>query len=106
MIVLKDALALAKMRTAGALLAEMFDGMSVVVKEGASTASIDVWIAQWLSLHGLISKTKGYQGYRHVSCVSVNDEVVHGIPRSLKLLVPGDLVKVDVCASWSGYSAH
>ena len=44
-------------------------------------------------------------GYKHVSCISVNDEVVHGVPMQIKLLKDGDLVKVDVCASLEGYCA-
>ena len=105
MIILKDAQAIATMKQAGTLLSHMFDELKNVVKEGLSTADIDLWIAKWLLKHQLVSKSKGYMGYRHVSCISVNDEVVHGIPRATKIVVPGDLVKVDVCASWSGYSA-
>ncbi len=44
-------------------------------------------------------------GYAHVSCISVNEVVVHGIPSKCIILKSGDLVKVDVCASWSGYCA-
>jgi len=105
MIIVKDAYAIATMKQAGALLAEMFDLLKPVVKEGSSTADIDVWISRWLVKHQLVSKTLGYMGYRHVSCISINDEVVHGIPRATRILASGDLVKVDVCASWSGYSA-
>ena len=44
-------------------------------------------------------------GYKHVSCISVNDEVVHGVPSKQMKLSSGDLVKVDVCASLNGYCA-
>lgn len=44
-------------------------------------------------------------GYRHVSCISVNDVVVHGVPHADCILQLGDLVKIDVCASWNGYCA-
>ncbi len=48
---------------------------------------------------------KGYKGYQHVSCISINDEVVHGVPGAHKIFKSGDVVKVDVCASWNGYCA-
>lgn len=105
MIILKDATAIQKMKVAGKLLAEMFNDLEFVLKESISTLDVDTWIAQWLRKHDLTSKSQGYMGYRHVSCISVNDEVVHGIPRIDNKLVAGDLIKIDVCASWSGYSA-
>jgi methionyl aminopeptidase len=48
---------------------------------------------------------KGYKGYTNVSCVSVNDEIVHGVPAAHKIFHEGDIIKVDVCAAWSGYCA-
>jgi len=54
---------------------------------------------------GMISETCGYKGYRHATCISVNDEVVHGIPHSEKVLLDGDIVKIDICASLDGYCA-
>jgi len=53
----------------------------------------------------MVSQSKGYMGYKHASCISLNDEVVHGVPSSKRLLKDGDLVKVDVCASLDGYCA-
>jgi methionyl aminopeptidase len=53
----------------------------------------------------LVSQTKGYKGYKHVCCISINDEVVHGVPDAKKILREGDLVKVDVCAALDGYCA-
>src|SRR5689334_6158377 len=44
-------------------------------------------------------------GYKHVSCISLNDEVVHGVPDSKKIIAKGDLVKIDVCAAYQGYCA-
>ena len=48
---------------------------------------------------------KGYAGYKYVSCISINDEVVHGVPLPTRIFKDGDLVKVDVCASYNGYCA-
>lgn len=105
MITIKNKHSLYKMETAGQLLSELFDEISSIIKPGISTAEIDAWIAQQLKARDLVSKTKGYKSYKHVSCISVNDEVVHGVPMSNKMLKTGDLVKVDVCASWKGYCA-
>jgi len=44
-------------------------------------------------------------GYQHVSCISLNDEVVHGVPSTGKKLMDGDLVKIDICVSYNGYCA-
>lgn len=104
MITIKNKSAFEKMAKAGALLAGMFEALTSVVGEGVSTITIDSWIEDYLKKNNLVSTMKGYNGYKHVSCISVNDEVVHGVP-SKKILQDGDLVKVDVCASWSGYCA-
>lgn len=98
--------AIFKMRTAGQQLARMFEILgSEIVKSGVTTLAIDQWIAGYLKQHNMISQAKGYMGYAHVSCISVNEVVVHGVPSKDTILQDGDLVKVDVCASWKGYCA-
>ena len=93
------------MQEAGKLLSSIFDDIASMITPGITTLELDSWIEQQLRAKGLVSKMKGYRGYPHVSCVSVNDEVVHGVPLATKKLNNGDLVKVDVCASWRGYCA-
>lgn len=105
MIKIKNKQAIEKMKRAGQLIAHMFDQLIPLVVPGVSTLDIDNFIDEYLKSHELTSQTKGYKGYGHVSCVSVNDEVVHGVPYAQKILKAGDLVKVDVCASWRGYCA-
>lgn len=105
MITLKNKSSILKMEEAGRLLVEVFETLSRIVEPGISTLEIDSWIAQELKKRDLCSKTKGYMGYQHVSCISVNDEVVHGVPKVTKKLALGDLVKVDICASFKGYCA-
>lgn len=102
---IKDAKAIEKMRTAGKLLAEIFDKIEVVIAAGNSTEFIDQWIAEQLTKQNLVSQSMGYMGYRHVSCISINDVIVHGVPSAHIKLQEGDLVKVDVCAAWQGYCA-
>jgi methionyl aminopeptidase len=103
MIKSKDAIF--KMKTAGKLLAEIFEMVPSVIKPGVTTLMIDQWIAGQLKKSDLVSQSKGYMGYQHVSCISVNQVVVHGVPSSQVILKQGDLVKVDVCAAWKGYCA-
>lgn len=103
MIKSKDAIF--KMKTAGKLLAEIFEMVPSVIKPGVTTLMIDQWIAGQLKVSNLVSQSKGYMGYQHVSCISVNQVVVHGVPSSQVILKQGDLVKVDVCAAWKGYCA-
>lgn len=93
------------MEQAGQLLVEIFQEIAPLVKSGVSTLELDTAIAKLLKQKGLVSRTKGYMGYQHVSCISVNDEVVHGVPSADKKLRDGDLVKIDVCAAWRGYCA-
>lgn len=104
-VVVKDAQAIEKMRTAGKLLAGIFENIEPIIVAGISTESIDAWMAQQLLKHGLVSQSMGYKGYKHVSCISLNDVVVHGVPSATTILKDGDLVKVDVCAAWQGYCA-
>lgn len=105
MIHIKNKLSIQKMAQAGSLLSDILAGAGRLIKPGITTAEIDAWIETQLQEKGLVSSVKGYMGYRHVSCISVNDVVVHGVPRTDCVLQLGDLVKVDVCASWNGYCA-
>lgn len=105
MISIKNRQAIEKMYKAGQLLASILEEISSKIQPGVTTGDLDEWIEEQLFLHKLRSECKGYSGYKHVSCISVNDEVVHGIPSAKNFLRSGDLVKVDVCASWQGYCA-
>jgi len=105
MIAIKNKSSIAKMQEAGKRLAEIFEGLSSVVIPDVSTAQINSWIAEQLKKRDLVSKSKGYAGYRYESCISVNQEVIHGVPSEDKKLKYNDLVKIDVCASWKNYCA-
>src|SRR3989339_336265 len=104
-MIIKSKDAIFKMKTAGKLLAEMFEIIQEVIQPGTTTLMIDQWIATYLKNNQLVSQTKGYMGYQHVCCISVNQVVVHGVPSHQIILKKGDLVKVDVCAAWKGYCA-
>ena len=105
MITIKNKASIRKMEQAGSLLVEMFEEVTPMIKPGLTTFDLDQAIETLIKNKGLESRTKGYMGYAHASCISVNDEVVHGVPSANRVLKDGDLIKVDVCASWRGYCA-
>lgn len=105
MIHIKNKLSIVKMEEAGKRLASVFHHAADKVFEGMTTAAVDAWIESQLKNLELVSRTKGYRTYKHASCISVNDELVHGVPSEKKMIKSGDLVKIDVCASWRGYCA-
>ncbi len=105
MIAVRGKEALQMMRGAGERLGELFLQLSGVVHPGVTTLEIDSWIEAELRRKSLISQTKGYCGYRHVSCISLNDVLVHGVPSNRVVVKPGDIVKIDICAAWRGYCA-
>jgi methionyl aminopeptidase len=105
MITIKNTYAQERMMIAGQLLAELFEQLQAWIEPGMTTRSIDDYIEQYLVKHKLRTTLKGYLGYRHVSCISINDEVVHGVPRESVKTAAGDLIKIDVCASYDGYCA-
>lgn len=105
MITIKNKAALIKMEHAGKLLVEIFEEISDLIVPGASTLMVDQAIEQRIRKKGLVSKMKGYMGYQYVSCISVNDVVVHGVPSSHEILKQEDLIKVDVCVAWRGHCA-
>lgn len=105
MIHIKDKSSIRKMAQTGRLLSTLFDALADIMHPGISTAEIDTWIEQQLHKNKMTPCTKGYRGYKHSSCISINDEVVHGVPHPDRFLQIGDLVKVDVCASYGNYCA-
>jgi len=105
MIQIKNKSSIAKMEKAGKLISEIFNEISDIIKPEVSTAQINTAIAQKLKKKGLVSRCKGYAGYDYESCISINDEVIHGLPSEEKKLKNGDLVKIDICASWKNYCA-
>lgn len=105
MITIKNTYAQEKMARAGQLLAQLFVTLSRWIEPGMTTLAIDQFIENYLKENKLVSTTKGYLTYKHSSCISINDEVVHGVPRESMKVKESDLVKVDVCASYDGYCA-
>jgi methionyl aminopeptidase len=105
MVPILNAASVQKMKDAGQLLAEIFEIIAPRVIVGVTTAELDSLIEREIVSRAMISGTIGYMGYKHASCISLNDEVVHGIPSNKRRINAGDIVKVDVCAAYRGYFA-
>src|SRR5438105_11272247 len=101
-IVLKSPREIAIMREAGQVVAETIRTLESESEAGMTTRDLDQIAARMFKQYGAESTALGYFGYPGQICVSVNDEVVHGIPGPRKLK-RGDLVKVDVAARYRGY---
>jgi methionyl aminopeptidase len=104
-VVVKSKRELALMREAGRITALALDAARRVIRPGATTADVDAAAAEILHKYGAGSAFKGYPGaypYPAVTTVSVNDELVHGIPGSRRLC-EGDIVSVDCGAVVEGF---
>lgn len=105
MIRLKTPEEIQKIRRAGAVVAEALRRVRRWLKPGITTADLDARIEAFIRERGGIPVFKGYHGYPAASCISINEEVVHGIPRKDRRIRKGDLVKVDVGVRLDGYIA-
>ena len=92
------------MRTAGAVVRAMLEAMKSEVRPGITTAELDQVGGQVMLRHGARSAPSLVYGFPGVSCISVNDEAVHGIPGK-RALREGDLVKLDVTIEKDGFMA-
>jgi methionyl aminopeptidase len=101
-IILKNRDQIAKMREAGRLVADTLDMLEDIVRPGISTREIDRIVEEYLRAHGATPSFKGYHGFTGSTCISVNEEVVHGIPGS-RVLKEGDIVAIDVGAILNGW---
>lgn len=104
-IQLKNKVAISKMRVAGKALAEILENIAPYVTEGVTTHDIDFQIENNMRKQGLRPVCKGYGTYKHATCISVNDVVVHGVPSKDVILKSGDFVKIDVVGSFENYCA-
>jgi methionyl aminopeptidase len=96
------------MRAAGALVARTLAEVATLAKPGVSTAELDALAEQTIRESGAEPSFKGYHGYPASICASVNEQIVHGIPSSARVLADGDLISVDcgaVLDGWHGDAA-
>jgi len=92
-----------KMKAAGRVVGEILQKLSGIIKPGITTKEIDVFSEKYIRSLNMLPAFLGYNGYPATACVSVNDEVVHGIPNASRVLKEGDIVSVDLGVIYEGY---
>ena len=102
MIVYKSPREVDTMREAGRIARLALDAACAMAKPGVSTDEIDAEVERVIRSHGATPEFLGYHGYPKSSCISINEQVVHGIPGSRRLEA-GDVVGIDVGARYKGY---
>lgn len=96
MIIVKSPLEIEAMRRAGAVVGQFFEEVCPMVRAGVSTRDLDDFSIEFISRRkGVKAAFKGYHGYPANLCVSLNEEVVHGIPNPNRVLQDGDIVSID-----------
>lgn len=102
MVTLKTSAELAKMRKAGSITAQALQTGGAAVQPGVTTAEIDRIIKQFILSKGAKPSFLGYGGFPGSACISVNEEVIHGIPGK-RVIQEGDIVSIDVGAFIDGF---
>lgn len=103
MIQIKGEGAIAAMRIAGRITGEAIYLGGQAVKDGVSTKHIDDIIRHHIEKCGATPSFLGYAGFPASACISINDEVIHGIPSKDRIIRNGDIVSIDVGAIYRGY---
>lgn len=106
-IELKSKQEIEKMRIAGRAVGEILERLTDVVKPGATTKDIDLFVEKYIKSLKMKPAFLGVEGINYpfpaCACVSINDEVVHGIPSASRVLRSGDIVSVDIGTIYEGY---
>ena len=102
-VTIKSPREIERMRKAGEILAKTHDELAKHLKPGMSTLEIDRIGEEIIRGYGCIPSFKNYNGYPASICVSVNDEVVHGIPHPEHIIEEGDIVSLDAGVIYEGY---
>lgn len=102
MIALRSRAEIAQLRRAGAVVAEVLQGLAERIRPGVTTGELDRWAERLIRRRGAVPAFKGYKGFPAALCTSVNEVVVHGIP-GRHILRAGDIISVDVGAAVDGW---
>jgi methionyl aminopeptidase len=94
---------IAVMTEAGKILAATFHDISGYIEEGMSAAQVDNKVRLFIESQGAIPGFLGYQGFKYSTCISKNEEIVHGIPSEEKIFYNGDIVSIDIGVKLNGY---
>ncbi len=104
MIILKSEREIDIMREADRIVAETHQYLSEIIEAGISTAELDKLADEFIRSRGAVPSFKGYRGYPASVCISINDEVVHGIPSKNRFLENGDIVSIDIGTFYEGFN--
>ncbi len=104
MIVIKNSEQIALMKIAGRITAEALLVARDTIRPGVSTKEIDKKIYDYIIKCGATPSFLGYGGFPGSACISINNEVIHGIPSKDRIIREGDIVKIDVGARYRGYN--
>lgn len=102
-VTIKSERELELMREAGKILAKVHAGLEKELKPGMSTLQVDRIGEEMIRSFGCIPSFKNYNGYPASVCVSINEEVVHGIPSKKRIIQEGDIVSLDIGVIHKGY---
>jgi len=91
------------MAAAGSIVAEILESLKTFVSSGMSTADVEAYVDAEIKRRKAIPAFKGYRGYPSSICISLNAEVVHGIPSKVVRIRKGDLVSIDLGVILGGY---
>jgi methionyl aminopeptidase len=100
---LKSAEEIASIREACLIVHDVLQAVIAAIAPGVTTLQLDALAAELTARRGATPAFKGYHGYPAVICISVNDEVVHGIPSARRVLAEGDIVGLDFGVLYRGF---
>ena len=103
MIVLKTAAEIRQMKEACRIAAGALKAAGEAVEPGVTTAQINKVVDDFIVKHGAYPTFKNYNGFPAAACISINDEIIHGIPSNSRIIKAGDIVSIDVGATFKGY---
>jgi methionyl aminopeptidase len=102
MIPLKSQKDLTMLRRSGAILAAVMQKLQASLRPGMTTLDIDLLSEEFIRKEHALAAFKGYKGFPGTACVSVNEEIVHGIPGS-RVILEGDIVSIDLGVNYEGF---
>ncbi|GAB4174676.1 MAG: type I methionyl aminopeptidase [Calditrichia bacterium] len=103
MIIIKNTSQIEKIRKSCQLTAKALELVAESIGPGISTKKLDLEVEKFILSHGAKPAFKGYQGFPASACISVDEEIVHGIPRNNRILEEGMIVSVDIGVLLDGY---
>lgn len=103
MIILKTCHEIDLMKESGKICARALKFAGEAVEPGVTTEYIDEVVRKYLVSQGATSSSLGYGGFPKNCCISVNNQVIHGIPNRRQILKNGDIVSIDICSKFRGY---